>query len=61
VKTRETTEKDMHLPEGKTCDDCKYFKRCIWICGATSEDTACDWSPSMFVEKPTVNEEAHHD
>lgn len=45
------TGDDMDLPEGKTCGDCFYSKRCTYIFGHIPEDESCDWSPSRFREQ----------
>lgn len=39
---------DMKLPEGKTCADCHWFKRCDWLISCKPTNTECDWSPSRF-------------
>ncbi len=40
----------MRLPEGKTCNDCGYFKRtCQWLLSREGNEKDCDWSPSRFV------------
>lgn len=41
-------ERDMHLPEGKTCADCRHFSRCNAMFGHIAADEVCDWSPSRF-------------
>lgn len=38
----------MDLPEGKTCGDCVYVKRCVSMFGHTITDTYCDWFPRRF-------------
>lgn len=41
-------ERDMHLPDGMTCADCRHFNRCKAIFGHIAADEVCDWSPSRF-------------
>lgn len=48
-RTADNTDK-MNLPEGKTCGDCVYAKRCIAMFGHIAEDESCDWAPSRFRE-----------
>lgn len=39
------------LPKGKTCADCKHWKRCLWLIGELDgTETHCDWNPSRFKE-----------
>lgn len=42
-------ERDMHLPDGMTCADCRHFARCEAIFGHIATDEVCDWSPSRFL------------
>lgn len=44
-------EPDMLLPEGKTCSDCRTFRRCVSLFGCRPGAVTCDWSPSAFVER----------
>ena len=44
------SERDMKLPDGKTCIDCKNWNRCKALIGLTGKETSCDFSPSRFVE-----------
>ncbi len=40
----------MDLPEGRTCGDCRHFKRtCEWLISCKPERTSCDWWPVRFV------------
>lgn len=41
-------DKDMDLPEGKTCSDCVHFRRCNLMFGHIAADEVCDWSPSRY-------------
>lgn len=41
-------ERDMHLPDGMTCADCRHFCRCNAIFGHIATDEVCDWNPSRF-------------
>lgn len=41
-------EREMHLPDGMTCADCRHFNRCNAIFGHIATDEVCDWSPSRF-------------
>lgn len=38
----------MDIPEGMTCADCVYVKRCTSIFGAKPENTKCDFEPIRF-------------
>jgi hypothetical protein len=41
------------LPAGKTCQDCRYFKRtCEWLISCEPTRTDCDWYPIRFVPRP---------
>lgn len=44
----------MRLPVGTTCGNCVHLRRCVAIFGHTDTDTTCDWSPSRFHARPTV-------
>lgn len=44
----------MRLPAGTTCGNCVHLYRCVMIFGHTETDTICDWSPSRFHARPTV-------
>lgn len=44
----------MRLPPGTTCGNCVHLRRCVLIFGHTETDTICDWSPSRFHARPTV-------
>jgi hypothetical protein len=52
VKVRTPTcEPDMLLPQGKSCADCHWFRRCVALIGPkyiNAQATSCDWSPSRF-------------
>ena len=39
----------MSLPEGKTCGDCRHFRRCNGIYGHIAAYEVCDWAPSRFI------------
>ncbi len=45
------SEHDMKLPQGKTCDDCEYLRRCQMLFGCKTTNTHCDFAPSRFSEK----------
>lgn len=45
------------LPPGKTCADCRYFKRCEALFECNPTNTACDWDPSRF-SSPYTSKEA---
>lgn len=39
------------LPQGKTCADCKYWRRCSQLIDdLDGSETHCDWAPSRFKE-----------
>lgn len=46
-----TPETCMNLPNGKTCKDCFWCKRCVSMFGATEIDTACGWFPRRFMKR----------
>lgn len=47
----DTSVDDMKLPEGKTCCDCRYWKRCSsLIDDLDGTETHCDFAPSRFKE-----------
>ncbi len=50
-KPRKWWDDSMDLPAGKTCGDCRRFRRCVAFIGASLKPTNiwCDWSPSQFV------------
>ena len=39
---------DMDLPEGKTCEDCHWFEKCVVLFRCPAESTRCDFAPSRF-------------
>jgi hypothetical protein len=41
-------EPDMLLPEGKHCDDCRYFERCVGLFCCAGPSEKCDYGPSRF-------------
>lgn len=41
-------EKDMLLPEGKTCSECAHYRRCAAFISCPPDNVHCDWSPSRF-------------
>jgi len=45
-----------NLPDGKTCQDCRHFKRtCEWLISCEPTRTDCDWYPIKFTAKePTA-------
>jgi hypothetical protein len=43
----------MALPAGKTCGACAHVERCLMLGTTSRTATACDWSPSRFVEPVT--------
>lgn len=45
------SENAMKLPEGKTCADCAYYKRCYALFECPSTNTECDWAPSRFRQR----------
>jgi len=45
---------DMDLPAGKTCSDCVHCLRCCKMFGHIPEDEGCDWSPSRFQERQSI-------
>ena len=49
---REKIEREMALPAGKTCKDCAWYSKCLWLLGASfvSVSIKCDWHPSRFRE-----------
>jgi hypothetical protein len=40
---------EMQLPDGMTCADCVYIKRCVAIGYSWPERTQCDFHPSKFI------------
>jgi len=44
-------DKDMKLPEGKTCKDCYASYFCIGIGCTYADRTKCDYWPNRFKEK----------
>jgi hypothetical protein len=48
-KGRSKEDREMGLPDGKTCGDCAHCRRCCLIFGHTPEDEVCDWYPSRFL------------
>lgn len=43
------------LPDGKSCRDCRHFiSTCEWLISYTGDETACDWAPSRFRPRRTV-------
>lgn len=48
----------MDLPNGKTCGDCRNYEKCRMLCGSRikSENTQCDFEPTRFKERMTVEE-----
>ena len=49
--THPKQDREMNLPEGKTCGDCVHSRRCSLIFGRIPTDEVCDWSPSRFQAK----------
>ena len=43
-----TADTCMQLPEGKTCGDCVFSRRCIAMFGKKREHTTCDFFPRQF-------------
>jgi len=43
-------EKDMLLPDGKTCSQCARYQRCKVFISCPPDNIHCDWSPSAFIE-----------
>lgn len=43
---------DMKLPDGKTCNDCAFYRWCCALIGTEdiTGNAHCDWSPSRFRE-----------
>jgi hypothetical protein len=52
VQRSEGPVSDMALPDGKTCADCRSFRRCQWLINRWGTEKACDWSPSRFRPAP---------
>lgn len=50
-KGRNKEDREMDLPNGKTCGDCTHCRRCCSMFGHIPGDEVCDWHPSRFVEK----------
>lgn len=38
------------IPGGKTCRDCRWFRRCVWLVSTRPGNTYCDWAPHRFQE-----------
>ena len=47
-------EAEMKLPDGWTCDDCRFFRYCCRLIGNVAGNTSCDWAPSRFQINPAV-------
>ena len=60
-KTHCVEFKSMDLPEGKTCDDCRHFRRCSALIGDVAGNTKCDWFPSRFALQPPTVERTQSD
>lgn len=48
---RSKEDREMNLPEGKTCADCVQCRRCCAMFGHIPTDEVCDWHPSRFQAK----------
>ena len=48
----------MKLPEGKTCADCLYSKKCVSMFGAKLENSYCDFYPVRFSQKTVEKDNA---
>jgi hypothetical protein len=46
----------MTLPVGRTCGECKHFKRCHALIGLDESCAICDFYPRRFSEVEKVNE-----
>jgi hypothetical protein len=44
-------EYDMLLPDGVTCKDCIWAKKCTTIFGSKETDTRCQFHPSRFQQR----------
>lgn len=44
----------MTIPGGKTCGECRSFRRCAKLISAHREDRVCDWSPHRFVAADVI-------
>lgn len=42
----------IRLPAGKTCGDCKHFRRCSLLFNCDDLSTVCDWVPNRFEARP---------
>lgn len=47
-------DREMNLPEGKTCADCIHCDRCCAMFGHIPQDEVCDWHPSRFHERASL-------
>ena len=52
ARTAHSERYGMSLPGGKTCGECLHFPRCRRLFGAVVGDETCDFSPSLFRERP---------
>ena len=47
-------QKEMELPEGKTCSDCYHAYRCTALGYSKGDRTSCDFYPSRYREAPAA-------
>lgn len=40
----------MLLPEGKTCNDCIYLEKCVFMFHGNPQNTSCGFEPIRFKE-----------
>jgi len=50
------SKRKMLLPEGKTCINCIYYKKCFALFGAYESRKDCDFFPNRFKEKENKGE-----
>lgn len=53
-KSSDEAGRAMDLPEGKTCGDCAYCRRCCAMFGHIPEDEVCDFYPSRYKERKSA-------
>ena len=50
ARSKRRTDDDMKLPDGETCGNCYWFRRCKGLFGCAETNTTCDWAPSRFLK-----------
>ena len=55
-RSAQTDKEQMSLPVGKTCGDCVHCERCVALFGHQPRNEVCDWAPSRFYDKATLED-----